>query len=356
MVIATLKSLVKVNSDNDYNAFTDLIHFNGKYWVSYRSGKGHVSPHGHIVISNSEDGISWSEITRIHHESLDIRDPHFEIIEGKLTVVVFALDYFNKPSTEKYSKADSLFYQMSEDEPYKFSLVGTFSYEKNKALLWWIREYDGYIYVNGYDNGKNNSYLWLFRSKLIQGPWERICQIPDTKNPANVSYNEANGIFEVDGTLTLFCRTGKISKIDKRELKERKATHPGRLAKRHFELTVVARAKPPYTDWKLEPHKIFLQGPCAIPFNDSYLFVGRFKTKRSSYKQKEINLYLYADGKFSLLLTLATGRDGSYAGMCWNPKDPKELLISFYSDHARMKTSYIHKANDVWVARVNIES
>ena len=62
-------------------------------------------------------------------------------------------------------------------------------------------------------------------------------------------------------------------------------------------------------------------------------------------------------GSFNLLHTLVTGRDGSYAGLQWNPKDPNELIVSFYSDHERIKgwRRFINNpSNDIWVARLII--
>ena len=64
-------------------------------------------------------------------------------------------------------------------------------------------------------------------------------------------------------------------------------------------------------------------------------------------------LYHY-DGEFHPLLTLGSGRDGSYAGLCSSQTEPGVMLVSFYSDHARMKTPLQGKANDIWVSRIKI--
>ena len=115
----------------------------------------------------------------------------------------------------------------------------------------------------------------------------------------------------------------------------------------------IARGKYPFNDLDVKPIRIFLKGPRAVPYNNSYLFVARFMEKTQKYNDKAIELFHF-DGEFKKLLTLAVGRDGSYAGLCWNPEDNTELVISFYSDHDRRNTPRQGKTNDIWVAKVKI--
>jgi hypothetical protein len=121
-----------------------------------------------------------------------------------------------------------------------------------------------------------------------------------------------------------------------------------------------AKISPPYQDIQLNEHRIYLKGPRAIRWKDQLLFIGR--AQNPNLLKKDIVLYhAIVDEsaekivEFKPLLTLATGRDGSYAGLCFNPLDPADLWIAFYSDHARIGTPDQGKINDIWLARVHLQ-
>jgi hypothetical protein len=342
MVKATLISLTQISEDDSYNAFTDLTYLKGKYWVAFRSGKGHVSPHGQIAIYNSIDGNSWKEFSRISHDVTDLRDPHLAVIQGKLTVSAFSLDYSNPPSGKKYVTSDSYFYQLENDST--FELAGTFKFSENNAIIWSFIEHQNEIYVSAYGYPQDHSTLYVFKATSLQDPWTVVAAIPEEKLPSNAGYNEADILFDKDGTMVLFLRVGKTKIINKTKEKGKNIEY----------LSLVGRAKPPYKDWDISKYDMYLKGPKAIAYKNSYLVTGRFRKKFQLSGKRQINLYHY-DGKFEHLLNLATGNDGSYAGLCWNPNDSSELLISFYSDHNRLKTKKQGKSNDIWIARVKID-
>ncbi len=65
-------------SNKKHNAFTDLVFWNEQYWLVYVSSPSHFwSDKSQIVVSRSDDGKNWSEVTRLDVPGQDIRDPKF---------------------------------------------------------------------------------------------------------------------------------------------------------------------------------------------------------------------------------------------------------------------------------------
>lgn len=81
-------SVQRVFDNGEHNAFTDLIRFQGKYYLTFRScPDGHmVHPTSSIIILASDDAKSWRQVNRFHVEKRDTRDPHFLIFKDKLFV------------------------------------------------------------------------------------------------------------------------------------------------------------------------------------------------------------------------------------------------------------------------------
>ncbi len=83
-----LVDLVCVGDEAAHNAFTDLVHFLGRYWLVYREGSGHVSPDGTIRVCASEDGRLWSTVARIEEVGEDLRDPKLSVTpDGRLMLI-----------------------------------------------------------------------------------------------------------------------------------------------------------------------------------------------------------------------------------------------------------------------------
>ncbi len=74
--------------NGEHNAFTDLIRWKGKYWLTFRS-----CPDGHMVFStssimvlSSDDAKTWNTEHQFSVPLRDTRDPHFLAFQGKLFI------------------------------------------------------------------------------------------------------------------------------------------------------------------------------------------------------------------------------------------------------------------------------
>ncbi|MHA1679472.1 MAG: hypothetical protein ACTSUE_00535 [Promethearchaeota archaeon] len=358
-VTARFSPITRVSSIQGYNAFSDIATWKGYIWIAFRNGTKHVANDGRIIVCRSVDGSTWEQVAIIERDGLDMRDPRLAVLDDKLHVLAFSLDYHDT-DYHTFRTGSSYIYAVGEDGGHE--LVCTYSEEEYGDILWSLVKIGSTYYVSGYKPVMGHYSLRLMAATDISGPWKEVSKIPDDRLAPNVGFNEADMVVGDGGTITLFCRVDRDSrnrikkgdeKIANKAMKKRSRDRGIKPCRKNCgKLIVVAKSNPPYAEWDLEFHKIFLKGPRAIAFGDNFLFIGRHYNSRD--RLKNIDLFLY-DGKFKKLETLARGKDGSYAGLCWNPRDPRELLVSFYSDHERLGTPDEGKANDVWFTRVLVE-
>ena len=78
----------RVFHNGEHNAFTDLIRFQGKFYLTFRScPDGHmVHPTASIIVLASEDAKEWKQVHRFRVAKRDTRDPHFLSFKNRLFV------------------------------------------------------------------------------------------------------------------------------------------------------------------------------------------------------------------------------------------------------------------------------
>lgn len=366
---AELLSLTRVSGDAGYNAFTDLAFYAGYFWLAYRTGARHVSPHGRVVVQRSRDGLAWEAVATIAREGLDLRDPRLAVVGGRLVLLAFSLRYY-KTRPMRFEGGDSFFYRWDGNA---FELAGTFPFAEHDQVLWALTEVAGTILVSGYKFPLGHFRMSVWRAARLAGPWTRLWTAPENEIPPNMGFTEADfvragGPYSAPPRerLALLCRVDGDSFHRVRGVRQKfRARRAYKTRKRAATLppdpgfkdwTIVATAAPPFNQWTLQVHRLYLKGPRAIFLPGraaGLLVVGRYQAAPRAPKQVQLFHYTAGEG-FRPLLALAEGKDGSYAGLCWDPGRPRELLVSFYSDHARVGTAVEGKQNDVWVARVAI--
>ena len=80
-----LHAVRRITKDKRHNAFTDLVRFNGRIYLAFRSAPLHdISPGASIRILQSDDGADWREIFQFDVADRDTRDPHFLVFQDRL--------------------------------------------------------------------------------------------------------------------------------------------------------------------------------------------------------------------------------------------------------------------------------
>jgi hypothetical protein len=83
-----VRNVRRVFHNGEHNAFTDLVRFQGKLYLTFRScPDGHmVHPTASIIVLSSADGRQWEPVHRFNVPKRDTRDPHFLVFKDKLFV------------------------------------------------------------------------------------------------------------------------------------------------------------------------------------------------------------------------------------------------------------------------------
>jgi len=90
--MAELVGLERVYTDGYHNAFTDLLHWQGSYYLTFRTAEHHgFPPDGDVVVMRSEDLRSW-DVCALISTGGDDRDPKL-IDAGDRLAIVFATWY-----------------------------------------------------------------------------------------------------------------------------------------------------------------------------------------------------------------------------------------------------------------------
>jgi hypothetical protein len=72
-------SVEKVWDGGGHNAFTDLVRFDSRFYLTFREGDGHVGGDGKIRVLASDDGGLWATVVLIAEEGVDLRDPKLSV-------------------------------------------------------------------------------------------------------------------------------------------------------------------------------------------------------------------------------------------------------------------------------------
>ena len=81
-------SVRRIFDNGEHNAFTDMVCFRGRFFLTFRScPDGHgVHPTSSIIVMSSEGGQDWQLVHRFRVPKRDVRDPHFLVFKGRLFV------------------------------------------------------------------------------------------------------------------------------------------------------------------------------------------------------------------------------------------------------------------------------
>lgn len=302
--MASILQHTTVARDGFHNAFTDLQHWQGMYWVSYRKGSGHATMDGEAVISVSIDRARFREAARIKFYG-DNRDPKlFPISADRMACTI--------PCWEGAYRGDCLRTYIS------FSGDG-FNWEEPRPILetgqwlWRIREHGGLYYglvqkVETREDGYRQHNLILMTSNdLLE--WTEIVLIGND----DVGLNESDIVFQPDGVAWIVARSTKA---------------PG--------YSYFCHAQPPYTEWEWTPLEALIHAPVMLEHEGRLYVAGRSAPSLEGVagfpSHCSLGLWEVTFGKVAPVLRIPATGDCSYPGLI---KDPEgRICLSYYSQHA----------------------
>ncbi len=298
-------SVQKIWDKGTHAAFTDLVRFNGKYYITFREGFSHVfdengNAEGHIMILESKNGKSWKPVLDAGLEGIDCRDPKLSVTgDGRLMVLFGGSTYRNKELVNQhgyvmFSKDGKSF---SKPEPIVLSPDPS-----NKTNWLWRVTWNGDTgYGVSYGSGERGRDLVLYSTK--DGVSYHKVKSLDCKGFAN----ETTLRFLPDGRMLMMIRHDDSGNDDNRG-----------------EWGV---AKAPYTDWDVKRMGLKIGGQDFTVLEDGTILVGT-RSYAIGNHCKTVILRGDANGDFQEVFTLPSDGDTSYPGLL---VVGKELWVSYYS-------------------------
>ena len=300
----------KIWDEAPHNAFTDLVHFKGKFYCTFREGTGHVpgenGKDGEIRIISSEDGKQWESVALLQKENYDLRDAKLSVTpKGTLMVLMGGTDYDGTQRrgmlTHVSSSKDGL--SFSNPTPIKIRTVRT-----HADWLWRVTWHQntgyGVVYQSEVPKGETDVYLLKTKNGKKYKP---ITQLNVDGRP-----NEATVRIKPNGEMLVIIR------------REGKDQHG-----------FFGKSQPPYEEWKWQDMELRLGGPDFIILPDGKLLMGS-----RVYGEDGATTGLFLgdpDGNMQQIITFPSGGDTSYPGLLLLEDT---LYVSYYSSHERKTNIY----------------
>jgi len=299
----------RVFHNGEHNAFTDLIRFKGKFYLTFRScPDGHmVHPTSSIIILSSTDASQWKQMHRFSVARRDTRDPHFLAFKERL--FVYTGTWYSGETTlrrEDYDLNKHLGYAVWSEDGANWHgpimLEGTFGH-----YIWKANTFDGKAYLCG--RRKRNFAIpprgegSLVESAMLESDDGLIWR-------TRTLFQEVNGDetafqFEADGSIIAISRRGR----DKAQ---------------------VLRSRWPYTQWERKDLDRYIGGPLLAVWGGRYVVGGRKNAGDRGYKTSMC--WLVGD-QLHEFAELPSGGDNSYPGFV--ELSPSRAIMSWYSSHER---------------------
>lgn len=300
----------RVFHNGEHNAFTDLVRFQGRYYLTFRScPDGHmVFPTSAIIVMVSDDFRQWRQVHRFSVARRDTRDPHFLVFKEKLFVYTgtwYCGD--GPPALSEYDLNRHLGYGVWTADGKEWSppqlLEGTFGH-----YIWRANSFGGRAYLCGrrkrdfvFTEGRSSRDL--IESAMLESDdglvWKTRSLFQETRG------DETAFQFEADGRILAVARRG------------------GGAAQ-------LCRSTPPYDAWEREDLDRYIGGPLLTRWNGRYVVGGRQSVKGEGAKT---SLYWLAGDQLHEFARLPSGGDNSYPGFL--ELDARHAVVSWYSSHER---------------------
>lgn len=283
-------------TEGKHCAFTDIISYNGRYYLGFMEGPQHmVDPDNHGIIMSSEDGKTWEIVHQIHCGK-DTREPKFVVRDGELLCYFFTIE----PSIHgKRMITDS--WRMSSMDGSVWSKAECFATEEK---YWRPVYYNNFLYcvTHPKDPAPDRPCRLMCSSDGLN--WDHLADVPIDYSQKP---NEASLAFDKEGVLKVFIRTD----LDKRE-------------------AYVLTSRAPYNEFTKKSLDLRMGGP-LLWFDGDEIYLGARFFPSPDYSHTGI-FRLNEKGLPQLITVLPSMGDSSYMGIT-RKLDDSGWLISYYSSH-----------------------
>ncbi len=305
--VVRVTGIRRVFHNGQHNAFTDLVRFRDRFFLTFRScPDGHmVHPTASIIVLSSADAEQWEPVHQFHVAKRDTRDPHFLVFRDRL--FVYTGTWYSGETTipaSEYELNLHLGYAAWSDDGRTWHspvlLEGTFGH-----YVWRAATYGDSAFLCGRrkigfevgPRGEGHDVESLMLESSDGLIWRKRAVFQE------IAGDETAFLFEPDGTVVGIGRRGNA---------------PAQLL----------RSAPPYTTWDRRDLSEYVGGPLLTRWGDWYVVGGRRTTAERGPKTM---LYFLVDDQLRELAELPSGGDNSYPGFV--ALSPTRALVSWYSSH-----------------------
>ena len=296
----------RVFHNGEHNAFTDLIRFRDRFYLTFRScPDGHaVYPTASVIVLESGDAQTWEQVHRFSVPKRDTRDPHFLVFKDHLFVYTGTW-YCGDSAPEVYEMNQHLGYAITSSNGRAWSdpimLEGTYGH-----YIWRAAAHKGTAYLCGRRKREfieaPRSDRSVVESAMLESDdglvWRTKALFQTTEG------SETAFRFEPDGAVLAVCRL------------------PG-------ENALLCRSNPPYARWSRRDLGRYIGGPLFATWGDRYLVGGR----KTAGAPARTALSWLIDGELHEFAVLPSGGDNSYPGFV--ELSATRGLVSWYSSHEK---------------------
>lgn len=287
-----------------HNAFTDLLHFEGRWYCVFREGAAHVSPDGALRVVTSANGEKWESLALIESPTYDLRDAKITAtLDGRLMI----------NGAGMIADAEVRYYSMCW-----FSADGGRTWDEGRQIgdpgfwLWRAHWHQGAVYSMGYSTERDRTTrkLRFYRSRDGRSYETLVKQV---SAPAGCGEDKILFLKDRSAICLLRHETG-----DK--------------------MAQLGTSTPPYTEWQWRDLNLRIGGPNMLQQPD-----GRILAVTRLYRGGTRTSLSWLDPENATLtevLRLPSGGDTSYAGMVLHAG---VLWISYYSSHEGKASIYLAK-------------
>jgi len=301
-----VSNIRRVFHNGEHNAFTDLIKFQDRYFLTFRTcPDGHmVHPTSSIIILASDDLATWQPVHQFSVRHRDTRDPHFLIFQHKL--FVYTGTWYSGETTlprEQYDVNLHLGYTVYSSDGSEWSeptmLDGTFGHYIWRAASWNGKAYicgrrKHEFHVGAYGEPRNIDALMLESDDGLI--WKKKSVFRTTGG------DETAFQFDANGAATAIARGYRGGPAH------------------------VLRSVPPWTTWQATKLDRNVGGPLLIHWGEHWVVGGR-KTIDTACT----SMYWLENDQLHEFAELPSGGDNSYPGFIALSED--RAVMSWYSSH-----------------------
>lgn len=309
---AHLNRVFRIWDQAPHNAFTDLAHFQGAWFCTFREAQDHMSSDGRIRIITSSNGQEWTSaglLTSPDPSLPDLRDPKIGITpDHRLMLMGAATSREENAGRRNYVwySSDGVAWSdpvlMSEDSVWIWSFAGT----------------GNAFYGVGYGSSDGDYEITLYHG-------------PDALHVEKLTTLYSDALYPNETALLMEGNDGLA--IIRREFA------PGQTKSPPYNngTALLATSQAPFINWETRDLDVYVGGPALLRLPDGRVIVGGRKVVADQHYMALWELDV-ENARLTELMVLPSANDCSYPGMVWHED---RLWVSYYSGHEGKSSIYL---------------